>query len=511
MATLVAGLETTAQTILPLNDSLSDSIQSDTPSATDPAVRSSRMERLPTVAELSDVTPNDWTYQALQALIDRYRPIAGYPDRTFRGNRSLSRYEFAAALNAAIPTPDFSAYATKEDVEKVKQMQAEFARELAEVKSQFQPVSRQITPTSITTKLTGQAILAPIVVGTTDRADGEGRTDSALTLGSRVNLDFLSELDGKLLLRTTLSAQNVPELQRATGTDMSRLGFQGDNDSQVEVSELSLRYRLADRANFYAFATGGGLDKFTETLNPFVGSSSQGSISRFGQRNPIYRQGGDVGLGISYDFGESVSLDLGYVGDRLNRPGTGIANASYGTIAQLTWEASRNFGLGLSYVRSFNSLDTGTGSELANDPFDGESDAIVANSWGLSASWGLSRDLVVSGWTGWTWATAKDLPDDPTANIFNWAVTLGAPNFGKRGNLLGLVVGQSPKVTANQFQLEGESLRDQDTSLHLELFYRIRLQPGISVTPGVMLITSPEHDEDNPSIVVGTVRTTFRF
>lgn len=54
------------------------------------------------VSQLSDVQPTDWAFQALQSLVERYGCIAGYPNGTFRGNRALTRYEFAAGLNACL-------------------------------------------------------------------------------------------------------------------------------------------------------------------------------------------------------------------------------------------------------------------------------------------------------------------------------------------------------------------------------------------------------------------------
>ena len=51
---------------------------------------------------MSDVQPTDWAFQALQSLVERYGCIAGYPDGTYRGNRALTRYEFAAGLNACL-------------------------------------------------------------------------------------------------------------------------------------------------------------------------------------------------------------------------------------------------------------------------------------------------------------------------------------------------------------------------------------------------------------------------
>ena len=59
-------------------------------------------QNVTSVSQLSDVRPTDWAFPALQSLVERYGCIAGYPDRTFRGNQATSRYEFAAGLNACL-------------------------------------------------------------------------------------------------------------------------------------------------------------------------------------------------------------------------------------------------------------------------------------------------------------------------------------------------------------------------------------------------------------------------
>lgn len=469
------------------------------------------MGKLTSVTALSDVKLTNWAYQALKSLVERYGAIAGYPDITFRGNRPLTRYEFAAALSAAIPTVDLSGYATQKDLEDLQRMQAEFAKELAVVKGKVSRLERVIRPVSETTKLTGEVIIAPIMVGRAEQADDDEPTDSELTVSSRVRLNFLTNLGGKTRLRTRLQARNIPAIQRATGTDMARLGFQGDSENRFELSDLSLRSQLNKQVTLFASAVGGSLNDFTETLNPFLSGGGQGSISRFGQRNPIYRQGGGVGLGFSFELSKAVNLDMGYVAENVNNPAISIGNPPYSAIAQLTIEFSKTAGLGLTYVRSFNGLDTNTGSDRANDPFNDKSDAVAADSFGVETTVGLSPNLALSGWVGFSRATARDLPNNPSASIFNWAVTLAVPNLGQEGNLLGFVIGQPPKVTANDFRVKGKPSQDQDTSLHLEAFYRIRLNKRISITPGLLIITAPDHNQDNNPIFVGTLRTTFSF
>ena len=60
------------------------------------------MSQVTSVSQFSDVQPTDWAFQALQSLVERYGCIAGYPNGTYRGNRALTRYEFAAGLNACL-------------------------------------------------------------------------------------------------------------------------------------------------------------------------------------------------------------------------------------------------------------------------------------------------------------------------------------------------------------------------------------------------------------------------
>ncbi|MGP1375313.1 MAG: iron uptake porin [Almyronema sp.] len=52
----------------------------------------------------SDISPTHWAYTAVQRLVTEYGCMTGYPDGTFRGDQRLTRYEFAAAMNACLET-----------------------------------------------------------------------------------------------------------------------------------------------------------------------------------------------------------------------------------------------------------------------------------------------------------------------------------------------------------------------------------------------------------------------
>jgi hypothetical protein len=52
---------------------------------------------------------------------------------------------------------------------------------------------------------------------------------------------------------------------------------------------------------------------------------------------------------------------------------------------------------------------------------------------------------------------------------------------------------------------------DDDTSIHIETFYRFQINEYIGITPGFYIITDPEHDSRNDTIFVGVLRTLFQF
>jgi hypothetical protein len=204
-------------------------------------------------------------------------------------------------------------------------------------------------------------------------------------------------------------------------------------------------------------------------------------------------------------------LSFAYVPDDGDDLEAGIFAGPYAAIAQLTFTPSDRFGLGLAYVRSYNSLDTGRGSERSNDPFDDESEDITANSFGTQLSVRVSPTFAFGGWIGFTQASAGDLANPPTAKILNYALTLAFPDLGKEGSLATIVIGQPPKLIDNDFEVRGRRYEDEDTALHLEGSYTFPATDNIDITSGILVIINPEHNSSNDTIYVGTIQTKFSF
>jgi hypothetical protein len=53
----------------------------------------------------SDVTPNDWAYQAVADLSEQ-GVVEGYPDGTFKGERNITRYELAQIIARMLAKED---------------------------------------------------------------------------------------------------------------------------------------------------------------------------------------------------------------------------------------------------------------------------------------------------------------------------------------------------------------------------------------------------------------------
>ncbi|WP_208345112.1 iron uptake porin, partial [Aetokthonos hydrillicola] len=141
---------------------ISDDVQNQANTIEDPVT---------SVSQLSDVSPNDWAFQALQSLIEHYGCITGEPIGVYRGNRALTRYEFAAGLNTCLDkVRELIATGTanliqKEDLAKLQKLQEQFGSELVALRGRINTEEVQIAELesqqfSTTTKLSGQAIFA---------------------------------------------------------------------------------------------------------------------------------------------------------------------------------------------------------------------------------------------------------------------------------------------------------------------------------------------------------------
>ena len=504
------------------------------------------INQVTSVSQFSDVQPTDWAFQALQSLVERYGCIAGYPNGTYRGNRALSRYEFAAGLNAcldrvneliATATADM---VTKQDLATLQRLQEEFSAELATLRGRVDALEGRTAELeanqfSTTTKLKGEAIFA-----VTDTFGSETGKANRAVFQDRVRLGLETSFTGRDILTTRLAAGNATgfSLQDKTGNPINaggvgkqtfEVGSTGANS--VKIDKLTYEAPLGP-ARVYLSASGGQHSDYAAVNNPYFFDKTdggKGALSTFASENPIYRIGGGSGIALNVPFGKPgssflkpSSITLGYLASNNSvsnaanpAPSNGLFDGNYAALGQLNFNVGNRVALAATYVHGYQKA----GSSLFDSGFDGgalvgtaqanslginsvtgQSSASSSNSYGISAAIKPSDKLSLSGFVSYHDVTGFGANDDKEA--WSYGVGLALPDFGKKGNVLGIFGGAQP------YSLAGTT---RETPYQVEGFYKYRVSENISVTPGVIWVTSPGQATNSNDAFIGTLRTTFSF
>ncbi|NEP89696.1 MAG: iron uptake porin [Okeania sp. SIO2C2] len=523
------------------------------------------------VSQLSDVQPTDWAFQALQSLVERYGCIVGYPDGTYRGNRALTRFEFAAGVNACLDRitellqAAIADTVTREDLAILQRLQEEFSAELAILRGRVDALEARAAELeanqfSTTTKLRGEVIFAFV-----DNFEDQGRygtfndntqDEDQTVFQYRVRLNFNTSFSGEDLLFTRLQAGNAQAFNQKIAEAEGQQTFNVLNltDDTVELDKLFYKFPVRDNIRVTIAANKVSWYDFVPTLNPYMEDydGGSGSLSAFGQRSPIYRLGGGKGLGVEYDFGckdqyacvySPFSVSFGYLAAEGEDPreGRGLFNGDYAALAQLTFTPIKNFQIGLTYNKGYfgpgnfgyddgaatglgdnGSLNSGfVGTGVANTIFGLNAELndrrpgsvniaqpVSTNAYGVQMSWRAADWVTINGFGMYLDGKLIGLGD---FEQWSYGANIAFPDLFKEGSLGGIVVGREPYM--NELQLPNglaSGLR-QDMSWHIEAFYKYQVTDNISITPGVTVITNANQDDDNDELIIGTIRTTFQF
>ncbi|NET48962.1 MAG: iron uptake porin [Merismopedia sp. SIO2A8] len=484
----------------------------------------SSMSQVTSVSQLSDVQPTDWAFQALQSLVERYGCIAGYPDGTYRGNRALTRYEFAAGLNACLDRVNellaagLADKVSRDDLAVLERLQEEFAAELATLRGRVDALEARVAEVeanqfSTTTKLQGE------VAFTVANAFGED-VDSEVTFTDRVRLQLLTSFTGRDRLITRLTAGNVGNsFVDEIGTNEGRLAYDGQTDNDITLDRLHYVFPVFDDLEATVMASLGGHHFYAETFNPGLeaGGGANGALSRFGERNPIYRLGlGGRGVGFNYTPNDTFEVSAGYIAKGAQNPeeGAGLFNGNYSAMGQLVVRPTDSIDVGLTYVHSYDVSQSafafgGTGTGLGNlnvTSLGVDDTPVSSNSYGAAARFQITDGFDFRAWGSYTDAT---LLGRGGADIWTYAGALAFPNLFDEGSMGAIIAGASPYLTG--LDVPGDPNFDNDVPLHIEAMYRYQMTDNISITPGLIWLTAPGQDSDNDDAVIGVVRTTFKF
>ncbi len=468
------------------------------------------MAQVTSVSQLRDVSPTDWSYEALRSLVERYGCIVGYPDKTFRGNRALSRNEFAAGLNACMQQMErliaASEAVLKEDIAKLQRLMKEFEAELAALGARVDNLEGRVAfledhQFSTTTKLYGE------VAFTLAQAFGED-VDSQTVLNSRVRLQLSTTFTGKDVLYTRLTSGNLGNsFADEICTNEGRYAYDGQSDHDLTIDRLHYYTPINDNLKVFVMANLGGHHFYADTFNTGLeaGGGAKGSLSRFGERNPIYRLGlGGKGVGFKYKAGSKFDFYAGYLARGGEDPadGRGLFNGNYSAMGQIVYKPTDQLKFGFNYFRGYDLGSSfvlgGTGTSAIGRIGDG-STGVESNAFGLQGKFDISPKFSLRAWGGYIDA---EVDGGDEAEVWTYAVALAFPDLGKEGALGAIIVGAEP--------YDG-SARDNEVPLHVEVSYKYPLNDSISITPGLMVLTSPDQRSDRDAVYIGTIRTTFTF
>ncbi len=496
------------------------------------------MAQVTSVSQLSDVRPTDWAFQALQGLVERYGCVAGYPDKTFRGNRALTRFEFAAGLNACMDrvqeliAAGFGDGASKVDLATMRELQVQFTPELTELRGRVDGLEAKAANLerqqfSTTTRLYGQAVIGLQGTNRTDvdffPRDGvverEGKAET--TLGYNLQLSLATSFTGNDLLLTGLQTGNLVSNAPQLFTNMGRLGYESGAENQVVLSDLAYRFALSPNFGVVVGPIGVNPENTFRGINPLEGYG-EGALSLFGQRNPIISLGNtNAGAGFDWQVADRVSFQGVYSAALANQPDSGLGGDRWTAGAQLSLAPTDQINVGLNYLFSRTAdgvINPGIGDSQLVSPFLPDAVGFDTHAIGATAAWKVMPTWTIGTWGGWTSSRSDQLSG--SVQTTNWMVFSAFPDLFGRGNLGGIMVGQPPKITSSSlpdganfpnFSTGGQAGGQPDTSLHLEAFYRTQVNPKISVTPGLLIIFNPNHNETNDTIVQGVLRATYRF
>ncbi len=535
----------------------------------------SSKDQVTSVSQLRDVSPTDWAFEALRSLVERYGCIVGYPDRTFRGNRALSRYEFAAGLNACMQQMErliaASEAVLREDIEKLKRLMAEFESELAALGARVDNLEGRVAfledhQFSTTTKLKGEVIMA---------LTQNFNSGNQAILADRVRLALNTSFTGEDNLVTRLSAGNagdfnaegksryrtagVPVISGTTNGPSATLNqtfnlYPGsDNDVQVDWLAYYAPIKLGEdnQIQTYLAAFGGIHSDYVPTLNPYFEDydGGNGALSTFASESPIYRIGGGSGIAFSYQLGILQNL-LGpstatvsyFAGGEPYSPedGQGLFNGDYSVLGQLNFNVSDTFALGFTYVNGFHKADSpifgaGAGSGigvvgtqwanqsnselngLIGEQFPGatiDQKDKATNTYGAQVAWRVTDGMSLSAFFSYTSLIRIGRGSD---QIWSYGGGVAFPDLFKEGSVLGIYAGVQPYNGNSQYFINDADGVSREVRVgHSSTPVHVEAFYKYQLTDNISLTpgviwVNSSNQASNNSQVIGTLRTTFTF
>jgi hypothetical protein len=525
------------------------------------------LAQVTSVSDFSDVVPSDWAYQALQNLVETYGCLEGYPDGTYRGQRSLSRFEFAAGLNACMDTlvQLISQGALDPDeLAALRQLQEEFAAELATLGGRVDALEADVAELqaqqfSTVTKLRGRVFAhvgggfagGPILAEGTSifnpaNSAGQSRfpdgrpiqrlidADPAVTVGSLAWVNFDTSFTGDDLLKLQLvfgdgtAPANLYGSAGLFNTFGTPFTFQTGSPQPFDVAirELSYKFPLGDRVtfdigprvNWYSYFDNNRYTFFLTGANSF--NSSGGTLV-----NAVDRGAGAV---VVWDVADWLDLRVGYLAENTEflpgpraagDPTRGLFGGTNTLTAQVGLRPVNNLNLRLLYTRSsLQANNLGLVGGTNGEPIYGFADDGVGGrlTGGTADTFLVNFDYTPIDWLGlfgrYSYGSTNLLQNGKIGevNAQSFQVGLAFPDLFSEG-ALGTVSYLVPfDVTGGRNYLVsggGDGANQQE----VEVSYRYPVSQHIALMPSFYWIMNANNFGSNPDIYIFNLQAQLSF
>jgi Carbohydrate-selective porin, OprB family/S-layer homology domain len=459
------------------------------------------MDQITSVAQLKDVRPSDWAFQALQTLVERYGIIAGYPDGTFRGNRAMTRNEFAAGLAAVftkleeilLVNPNDGT--ARNDLATLRRLQNAYGLAATDLSQRMTKLEQRNTDLesrnfSPTTKLHIQSLQI--------FTDGNG---SSARLVFRTRLDLNTSFDGRDRLVTQLQGGNNENdavgIAQIRNQPFNLLGTNGLIADGGGIDGVGVPRSLQVRKLYYQFEPTANLQVAIGTAlppsdfidrNTFANQSGLNFLSSFFANNPLIIQNqidrpGGAGVAVMWQVQDQLRLRALYAAADASNPTQGLFDNRKQASLEAEYDLRKNLKLRLQYT---------------NAVINGSS----INAGGINAEWAIDRQFAVFGryglgtYRGFNTDLGRDLNLDPKT----WSTGFVVRNFLIPGSKAGFAVGQ-PFV---------EKSLNGATQTNFEGYFGLALNDRINFIPTFMAVSNP-NNRRAATIFQWALRMVFEF
>ena len=210
----------------------------------------------------SDVSPDDWAYQAVSDLSDQ-GVVEGYPDGTFKGERNMTRYELAQVIARLMAREDQLNAEQKATLDKLA---GEYADELANLGVRVSNLEKKVGNIS----WSGDARMQY-------QHNLDGAKDHTDAWTGRMRINAKAQVNDSTYVR---------------GRFTSNMNFKDDADANTKMDVLFVHHQFGDKVgmnlgrNFLTLGqTGMYYDDFFDGAQLFIGDSKLTLEAGYGRMN----------------------------------------------------------------------------------------------------------------------------------------------------------------------------------------------------------------------------------